>query len=326
MKRCPNCNRTYTDDSLSFCLQDGTPLVAPEAPPARYETSPPSRHSQSRPSPPGTGMTPPDTPLVNQMRVSPTWSPMPGPQPRGRSVWPWIIGIVLILAFMGLGVAILILALTNMKRTNPNVNVNVRTVNRNTNQWNANVNSARPTHSDDFSVQNWLTGTYAYGTAWYKDGEYHLRAKPGGYIVMYAPNKNYQTENANVRVTTRSVEGDSPTIGYGLVVHSEKAKGSEDIGHYAFLIRNETAADFQVVRYRGATKYVVKDWTRSPYIRTGTNTNQLQVVARNRLLTFYVNGQMMTSVIAMPNLVRGVVGFYTSDAHEVAFDNLEIVR
>ena len=27
MKQCPNCRTTYTDDSLQFCLQDGTPLV-----------------------------------------------------------------------------------------------------------------------------------------------------------------------------------------------------------------------------------------------------------------------------------------------------------
>jgi hypothetical protein len=27
MKRCPKCQNTYTDDSLNYCLQDGTPLV-----------------------------------------------------------------------------------------------------------------------------------------------------------------------------------------------------------------------------------------------------------------------------------------------------------
>jgi hypothetical protein len=27
MKRCPNCQTTYADDSLQFCLQDGTPLA-----------------------------------------------------------------------------------------------------------------------------------------------------------------------------------------------------------------------------------------------------------------------------------------------------------
>lgn len=30
MKICPTCNRTYTDDTLSFCLQDGSTLSAPD--------------------------------------------------------------------------------------------------------------------------------------------------------------------------------------------------------------------------------------------------------------------------------------------------------
>jgi len=32
MKRCISCNRTYTDPSLNFCLEDGSPLVSDAAP------------------------------------------------------------------------------------------------------------------------------------------------------------------------------------------------------------------------------------------------------------------------------------------------------
>ncbi|HEY0404774.1 MAG TPA: hypothetical protein VGC89_03550, partial [Pyrinomonadaceae bacterium] len=32
MKRCPTCQRTYADDTQKFCANDGTPLVADEAP------------------------------------------------------------------------------------------------------------------------------------------------------------------------------------------------------------------------------------------------------------------------------------------------------
>ena len=28
MKKCPACNRTYTDDTLKFCLEDGSSLSA----------------------------------------------------------------------------------------------------------------------------------------------------------------------------------------------------------------------------------------------------------------------------------------------------------
>jgi hypothetical protein len=36
MKKCPTCNKTYSDDSMSFCLEDGAPLltVGGDAPPA----------------------------------------------------------------------------------------------------------------------------------------------------------------------------------------------------------------------------------------------------------------------------------------------------
>jgi hypothetical protein len=32
MKRCPTCNRIYTDDTLIYCLTDGSSLSAPSAP------------------------------------------------------------------------------------------------------------------------------------------------------------------------------------------------------------------------------------------------------------------------------------------------------
>jgi hypothetical protein len=66
MKRCPTCNRTYTDPNLTFCTDDGTPLTtiegADDAPPYR----PPSAY------------------------VPPTAAP-PGKQ---RRAWPWIVGIL----------------------------------------------------------------------------------------------------------------------------------------------------------------------------------------------------------------------------------------
>ena len=47
MKRCPKCNRQYPDDSLRFCLDDGTPLAGParEAEPPPTEILPPPRET-----------------------------------------------------------------------------------------------------------------------------------------------------------------------------------------------------------------------------------------------------------------------------------------
>jgi uncharacterized membrane protein len=41
MKRCPTCSRTYEDDSLIYCLDDGAPLVASRDPEATLIRSPP---------------------------------------------------------------------------------------------------------------------------------------------------------------------------------------------------------------------------------------------------------------------------------------------
>jgi len=57
MKRCPSCNRTYTDTSLNFCLEDGTPLVA-DAPPVDPNAT--IRYS----SPRDTAEPPPTAPVV----------------------------------------------------------------------------------------------------------------------------------------------------------------------------------------------------------------------------------------------------------------------
>ena len=326
MKRCPNCNRTYTDDSLSFCLADGTPLLSADASPPSYDAN------LNVPSPAGVPPPPayrPDPPLVNQVRPAPAWSPMPVLQPRKRSAWPWIIGGVAIVGFMGLGLLILIFALAamNANSNNRNRNSNSRLANRNANYSNANVESATtPEFSDDFSTESWGTGAYAYGTLWYHDDEYHMHANKGGYIVMYGPNKDYETENATVRVTVRSVDGISPASGYGLVVHGEKSKDKGELEDYAFLIRTGDSPAYEVVQHKGGTQTTMVSWTRSPIIRTGTSTNQLEVRTRDKLLSFYINGQFVNSIRDAAGFLRGRAGLYTSDANEVAFDDMEISR
>jgi hypothetical protein len=51
MKRCSKCNRQYPDDSLRFCLDDGTPLVSTardaEPPPTEVLPQPPKTYQRS---------------------------------------------------------------------------------------------------------------------------------------------------------------------------------------------------------------------------------------------------------------------------------------
>lgn len=332
MKRCPNCQRTYTDNSLSYCLHDGTQLIEEVVPPpynpppynpGAYDTTP-----ASRPGGPGPSRAQSSTPMVNQMRPSPTWSPMPVPQPRRRSVWPWVIGGVAIVGVMALGVLILILAIASRSTTaNRNRNATSPPANRNANPANANVRSATTREfTDDFSVQSWGTGSSSFGDIRYKDGEYYMHANKGGYMVMLGPDRNYDTGTGTVRVTARSVDGVSPTAGYGLVVHAEKSRDKDEMLHYAFLIRTDEKPAYKVIQQRGGTQKPLTGWTRSAGIRSGTSTNRIEVRTMNEWLLFYINGQYLTRIMNTAGSLSGRVGLYTTDANEVAFDDLEIIR
>ncbi|HEX8491483.1 MAG TPA: hypothetical protein VF658_01460 [Pyrinomonadaceae bacterium] len=101
MKRCPTCQRTFTDDSQKFCANDGTPLVADEAPAFDPEATVMSSASQikeeeasSKPSsdalPPTQYFTPGSQPgsqaEQNIHQSYPPPSPTPGGQP--APAWP----------------------------------------------------------------------------------------------------------------------------------------------------------------------------------------------------------------------------------------------
>jgi hypothetical protein len=344
MKRCPQCNRTYDDDALSFCLDDGSPLVSTTAP-SSFDPSATVQYPQSRETtPPPTiaypgatpSLTPPPTP-------PPAWSPMPSAQPQRRSAWPWILGIGAVLVFLGIGLVILVFAIASMTSDNSNNrnvnNSNSRVANRNTNantSANKNTNSESSndntssrstlaTFTDDFSTQTWGTGPSQYGNIFYQDEEYHMRATKGGYIVMYGPDKKeYRDENATVRVGLRSVDGNSPDSGYGLTVHGEKKDGK--LEDYGFLIYNGTNPKYAIVLHKAGKESKVIDWTSSGTIRTGTSPNQIEVRIRDVKMDLYINGQFITSVTDEANYRRGRVGLYTSDAGEVAFDDLEISK
>ena len=335
MKRCPQCNRSYTDDALSFCLDDGSPLTTTGAGSA-FDAGATIQYPQPRETSPqptvayGPGQPPPPA------APPPMWSPMPPATVPKRSVWPWIIGIGAVLVFVGIGLVILVLAIASISNNNNNNrlansnNNNSRTANRNANattttNTNANVRSDLSSFTDDFSSETWGTGSSQYGRIWYQDDEYHMRGTKGGYIVMYSPDKpEYHDENATVRVTTRTIDGDSPKMGYGLLVHGEKKDGQ--LEDYAFLIYNGDDRKYKIIQHKGGTETKLVDWTPASAIRTGTTPNQLEVRIRDLRLDLYINGQFITSITDDANYRRGRVGLYSSDASEVAFDDLEVSK
>ena len=349
MKRCPSCNRTYTDVSLNFCLEDGTPLVSdvpnqdPAAtvryPPVRDTVEPPPTeiyHPESadrgRPNPPPQAWTP-----VQQPQAWTPPRPQAPPRKKSNAVW-WILGGVVLVGIIGIGLLVVVVLLAsigsqlNANDSNSNSNARVANANtntasnsRNTNSSNSNASTSTASLTDDFSEQKWGTGSSKFGDIWYADGEYHMRSKKDTYLVMYAPNDDYKTGNATVKVTARSVDGTSPSNGFGLIVNGEqsKTKGLQD---YALLIYPSEQAAFEVITHKDGGQMAIVPKTLSRVIRSGTNPNQLEVRIKGADLSFYANGQYLTRITDASNFRNGLAGFYTSDTSEVAFDDLEIKR
>jgi type II secretory pathway pseudopilin PulG len=134
MKRCPTCNRTYTDPTLSFCIEDGTPLIPVSSADESTVVSP----REAAPyQPPG------------------TYVPQGGPA-RKRRVWPWVLGIggafILGIIVISIAAAILIPRLIRSSReqaertANESRNSNANeSANTNVNEQ-ANANVSVPTN------------------------------------------------------------------------------------------------------------------------------------------------------------------------------------
>lgn len=344
MKRCPTCNRTYTDLSLNFCLEDGTPLasdappVDPNAtmryPPARDTSEPPPteiyRPEPAAPRP----TTPPPPPPTRPAPPPPQWQPGPGtapPQKKSNAVW-WILGgLTVVLVLGGGGVVVLILLALGSDNTNVNANRNANrnanvVVNTNTNtNVNANATTTPASLADDFSDQKWGTGNSPYGRIWYSNGEYHMTSKERTFVVMYAPSDAYNTENATVKVTARSVDGSVPSAGFGLMVHCVQTK-TRKLEDYALLIYPSDEPEYEVIMHKEGNQSSVVQKTKSDAIRSGSAPNQLEIRIRGTELSFYANGEFLTRIKDDANFRRGRAGLYTSDIHEVAFDDLTIDR
>jgi hypothetical protein len=152
-----------------------------------------------------------------------------------------------------------------------------------------------------------------------------MRSKKDTYLVMYGPNQDYKTDNATVKVTARSVDGSVPSAGFGLIVLGGQSK-DKNLQDYALLIYPSDQPEYEVIMHKDGKQSSIVSRTQSKVIRSGSNPNQLEVRIKGNELQFYINGQYLTRTNDSANHKSGLAGFYTSDAVEVAFDDLEIQR
>jgi hypothetical protein len=145
MKRCPNCQTTYADDSLKFCLQDGTPLagIANQNSADYFNTESETVVSPKRVEP--IRFEPPSSYQTNDANRQPMNEPIVVEKHEKKKsntaaiVTLSVLGTIFLLALGGLGAWLYF----SNKKTQVAVNVNTAPQNRpsNANAANQNTNS-----------------------------------------------------------------------------------------------------------------------------------------------------------------------------------------
>ena len=313
MKICPTCRKTYTDDGLNFCLEDGSVLTfaASDAPPTMVMPSPPATN-------PGVGM---NAPATQQNWQQPQNYPV---QSKKKSkAWLWVVGLLtlgLLLCGGGVGGFILLAVMNAPDEANSNsYPKNANSTRTNTSTSNTSKNDGR-TSVRTVDLSGWAKAMSADVFAEYANNELILGTKQKRYYYVLVSQEEDQTENANTSLTVRNSDNADSDFGYGLVFHSDPSPLKQD---YAFLIDTKKKR-YRVVRHVPQDEPVVVKWTNSAAIKDGTQPNVLEVRDNNGNIDLYINDQKVTSIRNTHGFKGGVAGVYSGDAARAAFSKLEI--
>ncbi len=316
MKICPRCQKTYSDEGLNFCLDDGAVLtqsaVVDQSLPATVflTQTPPTNPNQPFGSQSGA---PSGWNNPNQFSMQP---------PKKSRAWIWVLGILGgLMLLCGGGFAGFVYWASKLENTNRNIS---RSANRNSE---INYNGKSPTPIEKASAQKidlskWVKSDTNLGVTEFKDGEFLMRSKNKGFYFVLASPTTYKTENAITRVTVRNVNEDDTSLGFGLLIHSSPVPLTQD---YAFVIDSENRK-YRIVRHSPQEEFPVEDWTRSSAIKDGTQKNVLEVRDENKKMNFYINGEFIKTINNTDGYNGGVTGLYSGDAIQIAFSDFEIVK
>lgn len=325
MKICSRCQKTYADDNLNFCLEDGSVLSPmPSRPDQMAETMfvPPPRPTQPQPQMPS-------MPSGQAGWNAPPQQYSMQQQPRKSSkTWVWVLLIlgVLVLLCGGGFVGFLFYVGSQVETVaNSGDSSNGRTApaNRGTNSstsTSTSTSTSGRTNLETVDLAPWVKEFSEFGNTEMSGNEFMMSAKKKGfYYVLVSPDE-YTTQSADTRVTLRNVDNASGSLGYGLIFHSNPQPLQQD---YAFLIDTRRKR-YRVVHHTPRSETPVVSWTTSNAIREGAAENVLEARDQADKIDLYINGTMVTSIKNVYGYAGGVPGLYSGDGVKVAFKNLEI--
>jgi hypothetical protein len=240
-----------------------------------------------------------------------TSSISPPPPSKKSKAWMWgigIVGVLLLLFVVGIvGIIAFIASLDDKPSPPPPSTPNKTTVLK-----------------DDFSKTNWYKAKNNNGNSEYRNGEFVISSNQIGYLyVLVTGDKTFKTWNANTSVTVRNVNGTPTNLGYGLAIHNNPFLALDK--DYAFLI-DSTKQSYRIVQHQNKTEKILVNWTKFSDIRSGTQSNEIEVRDENGRMAMYINGKYATSVTDSVNFKDGVAGVYAGDAIPIAFSNLQLSK
>lgn len=327
MKICPRCQKTYTDDNLNFCLEDGSVLT-------QMAAQPPQTVQVNQPPP-----TQPQSPAPSQQTAQAAWNVAPQqpysmqPPKKSSKAWIWVLLILfMVVVLCGGGIAGFIYyaatqadvaSNSNNTTTNSPTSSNKGTTVSNSNTGTStNTSTSTRTNLDEVDLSKWVPETSLYADVEYTDGELLVKNKEKSYYYVLAGTASEKTVDADSRVTVKNLDNADTNLGYGIVFHSNPRPLQQG---YAFVI-DAKKKRYRIVHHTPSTEDSVVNWTRSDAILDGTQENTLEVRDKTDKIEIYINGKMVNSIKNTYGYPGGVIGIYSSGALKIAFKDLEIRR
>ncbi len=313
MKICPTCRRTYADDGLNFCLEDGSVLTFAPA-----DGAPTVVMEHPRTTDPTPSAWQPQNPPAQSMQ----------PKKRSSKAWVWVVGIfaVLILVCGGGFVGFFLYFASG---TNSNSVANKGTNNSSTATKANTFTRTTPTppapekgEPKEVDLSGWVEEPTAFLETDFTDGEFLMTSKQKGYYYVLVA-KDAEVSDAGVaRVTLRNVDDADADMGYGLIFHSDMTPLTND---YAFLIDTKKKK-YRVVRHEAQQEKILTGWTSSSFIREGSDLNLLEARDSGEKIELYINGQLANTIVNKQGPKGGVPGLYVGDGAKIGFRKLEVVK
>ncbi len=316
MKVCPKCQKQYSDDSLNFCLDDGTVLRNIES--VHTGQTPMGDPMQTSPSP---------IPSVNaQMPSAISSANSQKPKGSGRKTILVVMTILLLLsvpcgiitAWVGFNVWNTDTTVTSSdsdskKDTSNDKREKIDSTSK------REINVVSPIKDGKYNFSTWKApNNDIVKSKIGADGAITIDTKDGYYYIMLT--RNMVSDGGSVILKLQTLESKDTKIGDGLVVNSDPSKIMKS--DYAFLIRTKEKA-FRIVRHKDQKELVIVDWTKTSAINDENVDNILEVKSSDGSYSFYINGTKVRTQKDFSDLEGGVAGIYAGGGVRTKFFDLE---